>query len=182
MADKVLEVLQECEAEWKQNLQKAEKRIRELEEENESLRKQPPEQRSILDEITDTALRKRLEPFLSLKSLPLDTLIREAGVVLEDRLRTASQADTRLVGVELVDAALKPPEPMIRFSAHPGEQEGVRMLYRGAIQFIRNPPMHRPIQYAESTARLFLHLIDSLLCCCHSVSLLKHPASLSRPA
>jgi hypothetical protein len=163
MADKVLEILQQCEAEWKLNLQAAEKRIRELEEENERLRKLPPEQRTILDEITDAALRKRLEPFVHVESLPLDTLIREAGVVLEDRLRTASQADTRLVGVDLVDAALKPPEPIIRFSAHPGEQEGVRMLYRGAIQFIRNPPMHRAIQYAESTARLFLHLIDSLL-------------------
>ena len=37
------------------------------------------------------------------------------------------------------------------------------MLYRGAMQFIRNPPMHKLIQYPESTVRLFLRLIDSLL-------------------
>jgi hypothetical protein len=52
---------------------------------------------------------------------------------------------------------------MLSFSSHPGEQEGVRMLYRGAMQFIRNPPMHRPIGYAEDTARLLIRLIDSLL-------------------
>ena len=37
------------------------------------------------------------------------------------------------------------------------------MLYRGAMQFIRNPPMHKLVEYKEETARLLLRLIDSLL-------------------
>jgi hypothetical protein len=113
--------------------------------------------------MTDDALKKRVKPLFQLDPLPLDILIGQAGVVLEDRLRTTSGVSARLVGVELVDAFLKPPKPVISFSEHPGEQEGVRMLYRGAMQFIRNPPAHRPIEYAEDEARLFIRLIDSLL-------------------
>ncbi|MBN1935729.1 MAG: hypothetical protein JW934_13760 [Anaerolineae bacterium] len=49
------------------------------------------------------------------------------------------------------------------FSSHSGEQDGVRVLYRGAMQFIRNPPMHKLIEYPENTARLLIRLVDSLL-------------------
>ena len=44
-----------------------------------------------------------------------------------------------------------------------GEQEGVRMLYRVAMQFIRNPVMDKLIEYRESTASLFVRIVDSLL-------------------
>ena len=37
------------------------------------------------------------------------------------------------------------------------------MLYRGAMQFIRNPPMHKLADYPLETARVFIRLIDSLL-------------------
>jgi hypothetical protein len=162
MTDRVLEVIQACEAEWKQSLQAAEERIRELEAEKESLQEQTPEQPSILDEITDSALRKRLEPFQSLESLPLDTLIREAGVVLEDRLRTASGLSGHF-GERLVSEAFKPKGGHLEFSTHPAEQTGVMLLYSGAMKFIRNPPMHKLIEYPETTARILIRLIDSLL-------------------
>jgi len=113
----------------------------------------------IKTEINDHELRQR---FSKLGSPHLDTLIREAGVVLEDRLRSAS-GHTTLYGVELVDAALGTGDKALKFSLHPGEQEGARMLYRGAMQFIRNPPMHKLADYPLETARVFIRLIDSLL-------------------
>ncbi len=112
-------------------------------------------------DVRDLVLRQRLS---QLGSPPFDTLVREAGVVLEDRLRRfASEEDRDLHGVALVDALLTPNRARVFFSQYPGEQEGARMLYRGAIQFIRNPAMHRLIEYPEGEARLFIDLIDSLL-------------------
>ncbi len=99
-----------------------------------------------------------------LSTAPLDTIIRESGVVLEDRLREIGGVLNRsLVGVRLVDAVFSPGEGTMTLSDHDGEQEGVRMLYRGAIQFIRNPPMHRLIEYPEETAKVLVRMIDSLL-------------------
>jgi hypothetical protein len=160
LADDVLRVIQEHERDWQQRLQDSEKRGRALEQENERLRKKLDKGTSTLGEITDKVLKERLS---RLGSPPLDTVIREAGVVLEDRLRTVGGADSTLHGVGLVDAVLGSERPTLVFSSHPGEQDGVRMLYRGAMQFIRNPPMHKYIEYSESTARLLIRLIDSLL-------------------
>ena len=113
--------------------------------------------KSIKDEILRNRLRR-------LKSAPLDTIIREAGVVLEDRIRqVANELDQSLHGVALVDAVMMPGKAKIEFSSHPGEQDGARMLYRGAMQFIRNPAMHKMIDYQENEAELFLQVIDSLL-------------------
>lgn len=113
----------------------------------------------IKSEVSDQALKKRLS---RLGSPPLDTLIREASVVLEDRLRSVSSLD-EFDGVKLVDEAFKPGDKRLKFSENAGEQDGVRMLYRGAIQFIRNPPMHKLVDYPFDTARIFIRMIDSLL-------------------
>ena len=122
-----------------------------------------PKRVAALDEITDEALRKRIEPLFRLPSLPLDTIVREASVVLEHRLRAVVGANSSLTGVNLVEAVLNKEKGALIFSSHPAEQDGVRMLYRGAMQFIRNPPMHKLMEYSEDTARLLIRLIDSLL-------------------
>ena len=98
-----------------------------------------------------------------LGSAPLDTVIRETGVVLEDRLRAVGEVERMEHGAGLVDAVLSSEKGTLIFSSHAGEQKGVWMLYRGAMQFIRNPPMHRLIDYPENIARLFIRLIDTLL-------------------
>ncbi len=160
LTDEILRVIQKHEGDWQKELQEHKTRVRALEQENERLRTELEKRVSVLDEITDEVLKERLS---KLGSAPSDTVIREAGVVLEDRLRRAGGVDSTLIGVKLVDAVLAPETGMLIFSTHRGEQEGVRMLYRGAMQFIRNPPMHKLIEYPESTARLFVRLIDSLL-------------------
>jgi hypothetical protein len=114
---------------------------------------------SFLNELHHPALKDRLA---RLSSAPLDTVIREAGVMFEHHLRNKADPNSSKHGVELIDDALKPGGKLI-FSAHPGEQQGIQFLYRGAVQFIRNPPMHRIIDYPESMAQQFIRLIDSLM-------------------
>jgi hypothetical protein len=158
---KILQVVQEYERDSQQRLEASERRARALEEENKGLHTELKKRTSVWGEIADDVLRERLR---RLGSPPLDALIREAGVVLEDRLRrVASDAEGRFHGVGLVDAVFNSKNGMLIISQNHGEQEGVALFYRGAMQFIRNPPMHRLIEYPESTARLFLRLIDSLL-------------------
>lgn len=158
---KILQVVQEYERDSQQRLDASESRARALEEENKGLHTELEKHTSAWGEIADDVLRERLR---RMGSPPLDALIREAGVVLEDRLRrVAGDAEGRLFGGGLVNAVFNPRDGMLIISQNQGEQEGVALLYRGAMQFIRNPPMHRLIEYPESTARLFLRLIDSLL-------------------
>lgn len=114
---------------------------------------------SFLNEIHHPELRTRLE---KLTSAPLDTVMREAGVVFEHYIRRKVNPNSANHGVDLIEEALKPGGALV-FSSHIGEQTGVHLLYRGAMMFIRNPPMHKIIDYPESMAQQFLRLIDALL-------------------
>ena len=114
---------------------------------------------SFVTELHHQELKARL---VKLSSAPFDTIMREAGVVFEHHLRKKADPNSTRHGVDLIDDALKPGGKLV-FSSHPGEQQGVQFLYRGAMQFIRNPPMHKVIDYPESMAQQFLRLIDSLM-------------------
>lgn len=144
------------------DVQKISLRVQQLEEENDALREQLQHGTNASPfAISDEELKSRVA---RLGNAPLDTIIREAGVTLENRLRFYGGETCALEhGTKLVDKALTPSTGVIVFSDHGGEQDGVRFLYRGAMQFIRNPPMHRLVEYQESTARLLIKLIDSLL-------------------
>jgi hypothetical protein len=115
--------------------------------------------RSILNEIHHPALKARLD---RLTSAPLDTVMREAGVVFEHYIRNKADPDSSKYGVDLIDYALKSGDKLV-FSSHGGEQQGIYYLFRGAMQFIRNPPMHKLIDYPEILAQQYLRLIDSLM-------------------
>ena len=161
LLNSLLQVIQDYESSYQQRLQTAEEKIKHLEQENNQLQQEIEKGITILDEATDEILRKQLA---SMANSPLDALVREAGVVLEARLRRiAGRAGTSLHGVALVDAVLAPEKGMLIFSKHSSEQLGVLRLYQGAMQFIRNPPMHNVIEYQASTAQILIRLIDSLL-------------------
>ena len=98
VTDSILENLREYERDWQEKLRDLEKQVGALERENERLRKNVDRGRPSMPEIVDAVLKKRLS---KLGSPPLDTTIREAGVVLEDRLRAAVGADNQLHGVDL---------------------------------------------------------------------------------
>ncbi|MBC7879591.1 MAG: hypothetical protein H7Y59_20675 [Anaerolineales bacterium] len=160
LVNSILQVFTDYEETWDAKLRDKAEQIRQLEQqvaqlESELLEAVTP------DDIIDEALKDRL---LKLKSAPLDTTLREAGVVLESRLRKAGgDVDKTLTGVHLVDAVFNLEKGRLIFSDHPTEQEGIRMLFRGAIQFVRNPPMHKLIDYQEGAAKTLIRLIDSLL-------------------
>jgi hypothetical protein len=160
LVNSLLQVIRNYDAEWKKEAREKDDRIKKLEEEVVRLQNELVEA-SIPDEVIDEALKERLA---RLKSAPLDTIIRETGVVLESRLRAAGNiVDKNLTGVGLVDAVFNSEKGQLIFSDHAGEQEGIKLLYRGATQFVRNPPMHKLIEYQEGMARILIRLMDSLL-------------------
>lgn len=114
---------------------------------------------TFFEDIYHPVMKDRLS---RLSNAPLDTIVREAGVVFEDSLRSAGNLDHNSFGVRMVEEILKPGGILI-FSSHYGEQEGVQQLFSGAMKFIRNPPMHKIVDYPESVARQYLRLIDALL-------------------
>lgn len=114
---------------------------------------------SFFDDVEHPILKERLS---RLANAPLDTIIREAGVIFESSLRAAGNVSSGQIGVKLVDELLEPGGKLV-FSSHGGEQQGVQYLFRGAMQFIRNPPMHKIIDYPESVAKQYIRLIDALL-------------------
>lgn len=115
--------------------------------------------------IWDEELRDDCESYLESRETYIDA-IRRAGVVLEERLRKTIGGEGHEKfeeGVKLVDYALLPESGRLIISEHPAEQDGVRMLFRGALQFVRNPPAHKKVQYDELEAWQTISLIDYLL-------------------
>jgi uncharacterized protein (TIGR02391 family) len=113
----------------------------------------------------DEELRNDCAEFLMRKDTFPDAITR-AGRVLEERLRKTIGGDGQeklKEGVGLVDYALLPDSGKLVISDHPAEQEGVRMLFRGAVQFVRNPPSHKKMRYTEVEAVQAIGLIDYLL-------------------
>ena len=98
LTDSILQVFRDYEEAWNTKLREKTERITQLEKqiiqlENELLDAVKQ------DDVIDEALKERLS---KIKSAPLDTTIREAGVVLEDRLRMAGgDIDKSLHGVGL---------------------------------------------------------------------------------
>lgn len=154
-------VLQAYEAAQEAELVAARQRILELETEVAAAHQLLEQREDIADRLQDDELRERLE---DLKNARFDTRLREAGVILENRLRgLVGSKGQGLTGSKLVDVAFTPNSGVVQVSEIAGEQVGLQSLYRGAIQFIRNPPMHKLIEYPEQTAYTLLTMIDALL-------------------
>jgi hypothetical protein len=147
--------------------------IQELTAENQKLKanfaklQTSSEQRSVFPyhKIIDDELRQDCMKLLEDSETYIDA-IRRAGVVVEERLRMTiggNGTEKLKEGIDLVDYALMPQSGQLVISDHPAEQDGVRMLFRGAVQFVRNPPAHKKVQYREIEAWQTINLIDYLL-------------------
>jgi uncharacterized protein (TIGR02391 family) len=111
----------------------------------------------------DDEVRERCADLLA-RPGKADTAVREACVVLEDRLRRAAELGKEVIGVELVDRCLSPKDGKLVLSEVAAEQQGIHQLYRGTIGFFKNPTSHRIIQeYDVTRARQVVGLIDTLL-------------------
>ena len=119
--------------------------------------------------IVDPILYQRCSDAL-LRGRPgqFDAVIRDACVVLEDRVRTASGAGRNLVGTRLMRYALGPVQnggaPRVQLSPDSNEQVGALNLCLGIVQLFRNPTAHQLIaDYTREDAVRIVGLIDWIL-------------------
>jgi len=86
--------------------------------------------------------------------------IREALLTLETRIREVLGLGEEVIGKELIDKAK---EKDIFKRNVKSEEEGLYFLYRGAIQWLRNPPGHKKVEYSkEETVKIIL-FVDYLI-------------------
>lgn len=117
---------------------------------------------SLGDVIVDAELRERCGDLL-LAGGKFDRAIREAAVVLEDRVRTAVGGSERL-GISLMGYAFSEKNPRLRLSQSPREQIGAMQLYAGVMAFFRNPTGHQfKDAYTRDDAVRFVAMVDLLL-------------------
>jgi hypothetical protein len=91
---------------------------------------------------------------------PYRNAVKEALLTLEERMRTKLHVDESIHGVDLVSEAQK---QQIFNRNNKGEQEGLQLLYRGAFQWLRNPPGHRKIEYSKEDAVKIVLFSDYLI-------------------
>jgi uncharacterized protein (TIGR02391 family) len=113
--------------------------------------------------VSDEELRRRCEDLLEADS-HYDRVIREACVILENRVRRAIAADKGLIGTALMEQAFGPKQGPLRLSDHDQEQLGAMQIYRGIMAFFRNAAGHSLIEtYDQEDALRFVVLVDLLL-------------------
>jgi uncharacterized protein (TIGR02391 family) len=113
--------------------------------------------------ITDDELRQRCEDLLAADAHH-DRAIREACVVLEDRVRKAVGADKSVFGASLMERAFGPRSGLLRLSEEDQEQLGAMQIYRGVMAFFRNAAGHNLIEtYGQEDALRFVVFVDLLL-------------------
>jgi uncharacterized protein (TIGR02391 family) len=112
--------------------------------------------------IADDEIGQRCEDLLA-ADLDYDRVIREACVILEDRVRKATGADKNVVGVSLMQKAFGKNGPL-RLSERDREQVGAMQIYSGVMAFFRNAAGHNVVDsYTQDDALRFLVLADLLL-------------------
>jgi len=121
-----------------------------------------PQPESIESFIEDQELRQRCGDLLVAGS-KFDRAIREAAVVLEDRVRSAAGGSDK-VGVPLMEYAFGAANPKLRLSLNQREQVGAMQLYAGAMAFFRNQTGHNlKDTYTREDAVRFVAMVDLLL-------------------
>lgn len=93
-----------------------------------------------------------------------DAAVRDAALHLESRLRELCDAPLDEIGVDLVEYAFGKTKGKLTNHALPeSEREGMRLLFRGAVQQIRNPLGHRHVMMPPEIAFGSIAVVDHLL-------------------
>lgn len=112
--------------------------------------------------IADDELRQRCEDLLTADAHH-DRVIREACVILEDRVRKATGVGKSLYGTSLMERAFGR-SGLLKLSDEEQEQVGAMQIYRGVMAFFRNAAGHNLIaSYHQEDALRFVILVDLLL-------------------
>lgn len=97
-----------------------------------------------------------------------DDAIFNAMKIVEEEIRSKTEAEPTDIGIELITKVINPKSPKIIFSSVQAEQEAAYFLYRGTIGYFKNPNSHRflystdPIKTFECLAlsSLLLRMLD----------------------
>jgi uncharacterized protein (TIGR02391 family) len=120
-------------------------------------------ERSLPSLIADDDLRGRCEDLLAADAHH-DRVIREACVILEDRVRKAIGVSKDVVGVSLMQRAFSPNNDLLRLSENDKEQTGAMNIYSGVMAYFRNAAGHHLIDtYSQEEALRFVVFVDLLL-------------------
>jgi hypothetical protein len=92
--------------------------------------------------IRDQQLRERVSHLLA-NDTQLGTAVREAFVVLEDRIRTKGEHPQSVVGVDLMTVAFNKATGHLILSDLDPEQDGAHLTFRGLTMWVRNAFGHR---------------------------------------
>ncbi len=113
--------------------------------------------------ITDDELRSRCLDLIE-RETHYDRAVREACVVLEDRVRKAIGAGRDAYGTDLMNRAFNADRGPLRLSQQRSEQTGVMHLYAGMMGFFRNSAGHNLVDdYTQDDALRFVAFVDLLL-------------------
>lgn len=91
---------------------------------------------------------------------PYRSAVREALGTVEERMRTLLGLDETIHGIDLITAAQNAD---VFDRKNQAESQGLNMLFRGAFQWMRNPPSHRKINYSKEDAFKIILFSDYLI-------------------
>lgn len=112
--------------------------------------------------IRDEELRRRCADLLTAPD-NFDRAVREACVVLEDRVRAIARLPRELTGTKLMERAFSARDPLLRLSDIEAEQRGAMELFRGTIAYLRNPASHNLLAADIQDAAGAVSTVDFLL-------------------
>jgi uncharacterized protein (TIGR02391 family) len=95
-----------------------------------------------------------------------DEAVRNALVLLEDRLRKAANKEgANMTGTQLADFAFSPDKgPLAKHYGHNhSEREGLHALYTAAFKLFRNPTAHRVVNFDPTEAKFIIGYVNLLL-------------------
>lgn len=113
--------------------------------------------------LRDSELLERCGDLLG-ASQNYDRAVREATVVLEDRVRKLAKTRPNAIGTTLMEQAFGPSNGKLRLRVDDNEQRGAMELFRGTVAYFRNQTGHRLVaDYDQHDALEFVGFIDLLL-------------------
>jgi uncharacterized protein (TIGR02391 family) len=120
-------------------------------------------QRSLPSLIHDEELRTRCSDLLAAGG-QYDRVIREACVILEDRVRKVAGFGKDKLGTSLMQAAFSAKGGPLQLSSHEQEQVGYMQIYTGVMAAFRNAAGHNVVDsYTQEDALRFVSTVDLLL-------------------
>jgi len=91
-------------------------------------------------------------------------IVSNAFPLLEDRIRKRVGVDTSYYGTKLIDYTFNPKSGKLSLGDTDAEKEGAYLLFKGAMQFLRNSPLHTLAVAQDRNAGLkIIYMTDLLL-------------------